>query len=557
MKKTYSILAAALITAGALLTTACSGDDNDVIDDITPTTGTETIQFTATLAPLGEGTTRAITDDNCTTKWRKNEQIFIYYETTDGGHASTTATVDDVDSETGVATITATFAANAKHNGAAKFVYPATLATAEGDIDEYQLLHNQNGLLRTGLSTNISKKFDAATATGRISVADGTASVKGNIAMKNQVCICKFVLRFSDDGVNTAYELHGSTALTIAVGDGRTYTISSPFDDPYSSGTIGSQTVYRPFQSGDAIYVAMLPFESQNLTFSCGAYSMTTSGSLAAGKFYRNVPVTLVRAADFDLSAGSITAEDGDHIIQSGSSTDNSITIVDGATVTIEGVNTRGGITCLGTATIILVGTNTVEGIPAIQAGPTGTTLTISGNGSLTATGNGHNSAAIGTTKSGTCGNITISGGNITATGCSLAAGIGCGDNGTCGDITISGGNITATCDERGGGIGIGVRGTCGKITISGGTVTASGKGDGAGIGAGKSGTCGDITIANTANSVTAEKGTYALYSIGMGTNSSTCGTITIGGTVYYNGTDFQNGGDHVLATSPFVYPAQ
>ena len=35
------------------------------------------------------------------------------------------------------------------------------------------------------------------------------------------------------------------------------------------------------------------------------------------------------------------------------------------------------------------------------------------------------------------------------------------------------------------------------------------------------------------------------------------CGTITIGGTVYYNGDSFQNGGDTYLATSPLVYSAQ
>ena len=505
MKKTYSILAAALITAGALLTTACSGDDNDVIDDITPTTGTETIQFTATLAPLGEGTTRAITtgkDDSnkeiLNVAWEQKEKIFIYYETTDGGHASTTAKVDDVDSETGVATITAEFAANAKPDGTAKFVYPASLATTTGDIDESKLLNNQYGRLN-GHAISISKLFDAATATGRISVADGTASVKGNIAMKNQVCICKFVLGFSNGGVIFSDE------LTIAVGDGRTYTVSSPFEsDPNATITPGGQSPYRPFQTGDEIYVAMLPFESQSLTFSCGAYSMTTSGSLAAGKFYRNVPVTLVRAADYDLSAGSITAEDGDHIYQSGSgATANTITIVDGATVTIDGVNISSygtGITCNGTATIILEGTNTITstGNPAILAGPIETTLTISGSGSLTATGG------------------------------ERAAGIGSGNYYTCGDITI----------------------------ISG-TVTATGGSDAAGIGTGSPGICGNITIASTVTRVTAIKGQGAAYSIGKNDGGSICRIITIGGTVYYNGMDFQNGGDNVLATSPFVYPAQ
>ena len=32
------------------------------------------------------------------------------------------------------------------------------------------------------------------------------------------------------------------------------------------------------------------------------------------------------------------------------------------------------------------------------------------------------------------------------------------------------------------------------------------------------------------------------------------CGNVTIGGTVYYDGAAFQNGGETFLATSPLVY---
>jgi hypothetical protein len=56
---------------------------------------------------------------------------------------------------------------------------------------------------------------------------------------------------------------------------------------------------------------------------------------------------------------------------------------------------------------------------------------------------------------------------------------------------------------------------------------------------------------------VTANKGKDAPYSIGRdkdGDEGST-GTITIGGTVYYDGRGgFWNDGDTYLATSPLVY---
>ena len=45
---------------------------------------------------------------------------------------------------------------------------------------------------------------------------------------------------------------------------------------------------------------------------------------------------------------------------------------------------------------------------------------------------------------------------------------------------------------------------------------------------------------------------------IGIGysesSRESTCGTVTIGGTQYYDGAAYQNGGATYLATSPLVY---
>lgn len=228
--------------------------------------------------------------------------------------------------------------------------------------------------------------------------------------------------------------------------------------------------------------------------------------------------------------------------------------------------------------------------------------ITIAG-GSVTATG-GTNAAGIGSGFSGngsnsSCGDISISDGTVNASGGSHATGIGTGYangafNNTCGDISISGGTVTAVGLTGGAGIGSGLAycnqpgyyARCGNISITGGTVTATGGSGGtlnsnkyryaggAGIGTGSgylivsSGTiygcyssCGDIAIESGA-SVTATKGggTYsATNSIGLnnsGYNSGTCGTITIGGTLYWDGSAYQNGGDTYLPTSPLVYPA-
>ena len=116
--------------------------------------------------------------------------------------------------------------------------------------------------------------------------------------------------------------------------------------------------------------------------------------------------------------------------------------------VTINGVNDEAykwaGLTCLGDANITITGTNSVKGFyedyPGIQAGPVGTTLTINGTGSLTATGSDW-AAGIGSGYDGSsCGAITISGGTIAAISIDEGAGIGGGDDSAFGSITITAG---------------------------------------------------------------------------------------------------------------------
>ena len=219
------------------------------------------------------------------------------------------------------------------------------------------------------------------------------------------------------------------------------------------------------------------------------------------------------------------------------------ISIAAGATVTLRDVTINGihrddsylwaGINCEGDATLILEGTNKVKGFHEYYPGihvTEGSTLTIRGDGSLTASSNGWG-AGIGSGRHGfensssssgffvPCGNINIQGGTITATGGTGAAGIGAASRSSCGNITISGGTITATGGEYAAGIGSGSydyweldNSSCGNITISGAHVTAT-------------------------------KGGGSPNSIGKGYGAS-CGTVTIGGTEYPDG----------ISESPYTY---
>ena len=213
------------------------------------------------------------------------------------------------------------------------------------------------------------------------------------------------------------------------------------------------------------------------------------------------------------LSAGTYTANHG--IILTGTlPAETNIQITDGASVVLRDAIINTGITCVGDGTIILEGENTVQGTGAgIQAGPSGKTLTIKGNGKLTVQG-AANCAAIGTGNGGICGDISIEGGTVIATGGTDAAAIGTGTGGT-----------------------------CGKIYIDGSSVDATGTGYGAAIGTGNNGTCGKIVIMKEHTSIFAKKGISATHSIGKGSEYSSIGSVTIGG---FTG---------AITDSPYVYP--
>ena len=262
------------------------------------------------------------------------------------------------------------------------------------------------------------------------------------------------------------------------------------------------------------------------------------------------------------IDLGTLTA---DYVAQNGDvltgtlAEKHQISIADGATIklrdaSINASNTwqdgnYAGLTCVGDATIVLEGStgNTVKGFEARYPGifvPDGKTLIIKGDGSLNSATGIYGSEVHGCAIGGvcafdkehavTCGNIEIQGGTIIATAGNNSAGIGSGGYGSCGSITISGGNVTVT-SLGGAGIGSGYQADCGNILISGGTVNTTGGYGGAGIGGGMSdaykSSCGTITI--NGGTVTARGGDYAP---GIGTGhqynisdqNADCGNIYI-----------------------------
>ena len=167
--------------------------------------------------------------------------------------------------------------------------------------------------------------------------------------------------------------------------------------------------------------------------------------------------------------------------------------------------------------------------------------ITING-GNITATG-GSNSAGIGGYSTHLHamhgGTITINGGTIVAKGGEEGAGIGGGEDGSGGNIFIYGGDITAYGGEYAAGIGGGDGARGGAIWIAGGTVKAYGGKDAAGIGGGEGGDSGSIVI--NGGDVYA-KGDGWGVGIGAGEDGDVDNTISInGGTVdAYGGLDIR-----------------
>ena len=249
-------------------------------------------------------------------------------------------------------------------------------------------------------------------------------------------------------------------------------------------------------------------------------------------------------SVDLSKLTDNYAAQNGD--VLTGETTSYNVTIAPGATVTLDGVTISSDdyycIRCAGDATIILKdgSTNTLTAtsmdFPALWIGDANTTLTIQGSTGVLNVTSGDYCAGIGggySNTNSTCGNIRIEGGVITAQGGDAGAGIGT-DFGTaiCGDIIITGGTITAKGGNSAAGIGTG-------------------------YGSNQQAVCGAITIANTVTKVTATKGSEAPHSIGKGYgDNASCGTVTIGGTVYWQNNAAVGDGATYLAQATIEYPA-
>ena len=556
--------------------TACSSEDNIVNDQPANPTAPKTYTMIVQATKGDAATTRGLYFNGTAlnVKWNEGEKVVVMQDDDELGTLTATPDPDD-----------------------------PTKATLTGELDEldpkediefhlhsasYDYSRQSGVLLSKDGKNSIEENFDYALCTvkagsGKIKTSvvknpDGEeqydkyylVTIEGGITLKSQQAIVKFTL------VDKADATTPMNVTRLEVYDGY-YNIFvepvSPTNALYvavnSDGVESDYHLKAVTATGD-VYT----YDHSDVTFLCGKY------------YEVKVQMTKQQPATIDLSKLSkpYIAVNGDVLTGTLPEEVNvKISITDGATVTLQKVTIEGwdderydwaGLTCEGDATIVLKNVNSVRGFYFIQPGisvPVGKTLTIRGDGTLNVQSNNSlrpyedvYGPGIGGRINNDCGNIRIESGTVNAIGHKRSPGIGSSKEQICGNITITGGTVTATGGDYAAGIGAGdsFSARCGNITITGGTVTAKGGQEAAGIGCGLNSHCGTITISNSA-SVTATKGGRAPYSVGIGYNDvngkPTCGTITIGGTKYYDGTTktwVSEALENALKAATFTYPA-
>jgi len=383
---------------------------------------------------------------------------------------------------------------------------------------------------------------------------------ESNIYLKGM--LNKVTINFADNSIAYAKDGDGTIKMRAKNASNETWAIVLPQTDltgageAMTNGYTGSWDMTGVDLSGLNQYIGNGTGISMNLTTTANIVDLSlvttdmtlTDGCMAYGKLNGSYQISIAADANVTLRDVDIT-----------SLTNCSYP----------------GLTCLGNAYITIKGINTV--ISGITEGfclspgifiPEGYTLNIFGtdsdvlNAGINENASFVHGAGIGGGWEMNCGNIVIYGGCINATGSGWGAGIGGSEDTSCGYIIINDGIVTATSD---GAAGIGTGGncytdktsTCGDIIICGGTVTAYGGSYSAAIGsAANHCICGDIEIAGVVNKFTAVKGSDAPNSIGPGAQAQ-CGTVTIRGTQYWDGTAYQNGGENYLKQAKIEYPVQ
>ena len=274
------------MAALALMTAACSNDDNDFQAPEQPANA-EGIPFTATISIGESASTRALTENGTTIEatWADDEKVALIYDA--GGTPTKTET--SVTKQTdGTATISATLASGATDGSNVTIIYPASAADGTTGNVKADVLAAQDGTLTGTGGTSIAEKYDVRKGTGKLSISGGKATVNNGtagtpVSLTNQNAIFKLTLK----------DINGSadvSATSVVISD-----------------QTGVVTTVTPASAASEMYVA-LPTTATTLKFmvtgSDSKNYFNMASGLTLGASYYQSTIKLATVGDVILSSG-------------------------------------------------------------------------------------------------------------------------------------------------------------------------------------------------------------------------------------------------------------
>ena len=261
------------MAALALMTAACSNDDNDLTQQPQKAEG---IPFTATISLDQSATTRALTENGTTIEatWATGEKVALIHN-----GVKDEMTVSAVNA--GVATINGTITGSPSGGDAVTIIYPSDAADGTTGNVKSDWLSSQVGTLKGTSGTSIEEKYDVRKGSGALN-ASGT-SLDGTVSLTNQNAIFKLTLK-DIDGTNDV------SATSVVISD-----------------QTGVVTTVTPAPATNVMYVA-LPTTATTLKFlvtgSDSKKYFNMASSLSLGASYYQSTVKLATVGDVILSTG-------------------------------------------------------------------------------------------------------------------------------------------------------------------------------------------------------------------------------------------------------------
>ena len=260
MKNTMKLLCWAALCCATALMMGCSKDDDEQ-----PVASGKVVVSTTTIE-LERGAASKHLDESGTKTFADGEKIAVVYENTGSEmvKAEVTLTAGDI-SNGGKSVIITVAMTDPKANGTVKFIYPASMANADGTVNYSGLYKGQNGTMAT-----LSSNFDLAVCNSTLTAS---AELPANPVLTNQLSVCKFTLQ---NTANSQDMTSSVTKLTVKHG-ADVYFVS-----PATTGQTTFWVAVKPIAAGSGnidIYAAV----GKDLY----KKSVSSYGTLAAGTFNR------------------------------------------------------------------------------------------------------------------------------------------------------------------------------------------------------------------------------------------------------------------------------